>query len=182
MIARISINASTEVLTAVGGSPFAAGTFMRQLALVPAENFLYVPSRSDSNFHAYSVASGVLAPIGGSPVASAGQLMSAAVSPDGGYLYTGRQTANNIIGYSLNAGTGAPTALAFAPTAVAFPQTLSFEPGGKYLFSFRGGATNGVDVFNFNAATGELNQTTGSPYTFGSGAHQVVFLTETISQ
>ncbi|MEQ9364274.1 MAG: beta-propeller fold lactonase family protein [Leptospirales bacterium] len=130
-----TVNPTTGAVTAFGGSPFAAGTFMRQLALTPTENFLYVPSRSDSNVRIYSNAAGALAQTGGSPFGSTGQVQGAAVSPDGRFLYTSQQTANTVAGFSIDGPTGNLTALGTGPNAVAFPQTLYFEPGAGYLFS-----------------------------------------------
>ena len=177
-----SVNPSTGALSAVGGSPFAAGNFMRQLALTPSQNFLYVPSRNDSNYRIYSVASGMLTETGASPFGVTGQAMAAAVSPDGSFLYTGQQTANTITGYSLNASNGNPTALVLAPTSVSFPQTLFFEPGGKFLFSLSSSAEGNLNVFTWNTSTGELTNAAASPHGFGDSPYQAAFLTETVAQ
>jgi 6-phosphogluconolactonase (cycloisomerase 2 family) len=177
-----TVNPTTGALAAVGGSPFAAGAFNRQLALTPDESFLYVPSRNDSNFRIYSNAAGVLTQTGASPFAGVGQVQGAVVSPDGNFLYTGQQTANNIVGHSLDPATGNPTVLAGGPVAAAGPQNLFFEPGGGYLFAFSSSAANGVDVFQWNSTTGALTAAPGSPHTFGDSPYQAVFFTETVTQ
>ncbi|MCR9140917.1 MAG: lactonase family protein [bacterium] len=177
-----TVNPTTGALTAVGGSPFASSNFNRQLALTPTGNFLYVPSRNDSNFRIYSVAAGVLSETGGSPIASSGQVQGAVVSPDGNFFYTGQQTAAVVTGYSLDQGTGAPTALGVGPFAASSPQTLYFEPGGSYLFAISSVGASGVAVFQWDSSTGGLTPGPSSPHTFGNSPHQAAFFTETVTQ
>ncbi len=177
-----SFNPTTGTLTAVGGSPFAADMFMRQIAVSPDENFVYVPSRGGSTLWQYSLSAGALTALAPSNLALGGPGQAAVVSPDGLHLYVGQVTANNIGVYDRDVTTGLLTASALPPETLPAPQSLYFEPGGNYLFAASSTVTNSLSVYSRDASTGALTGISGSPFSFGDSAYQISFLTETVSQ
>ncbi len=181
-ISALSINPSTGALTANAGSPYAGGSFNRQIALSPNGDFAYVPIRNDNNMRIYSISGGVLSEIGvGSPQTLSGLGMGAAVSPDGNYVYVGEQTSNLVRIFSRDQSTGQLSPIG-TDMPVSNPQTLYFEPGGKFLFVMSTAASANVIVFQYNSADGQLTHVTGSPFSFGNGIHQAAFVSETITQ
>lgn len=77
-----SINSSTGALTAVAGSPFAAGTNPSSVAVDKTGSFLYVTNAGNNNVSAYSInaATGGLTSVGGSPFTSGTNPVSIAIS------------------------------------------------------------------------------------------------------
>jgi len=109
-VAAFSIG-STGALTALAGSPFAAGSAPTAMAI--ADNFLYTINSGDGTISGYSVNSstGVLTPLAGSPFAIAGTALTADFSNQ--YLYvTG---ANGIAAFSIGSMTGNLTAVSGSP-------------------------------------------------------------------
>jgi 6-phosphogluconolactonase len=68
-VSAYTINTSTGALTAVAGSPFAAGPNPKRLAVDPTGGFLYVSNEDSDNMTVFSInpTTGVLAQITGSP-------------------------------------------------------------------------------------------------------------------
>jgi 6-phosphogluconolactonase (cycloisomerase 2 family) len=71
-VSAYAINTSTGALTALSGSPFAAGTEPEAIAVDPTGKFLYVANHIGNNLSAYMInpSSGILSTVGGSPVAA----------------------------------------------------------------------------------------------------------------
>jgi len=67
-ISVYTINATTGALTAVAGSPFAAGKTPSSLMTDPSGKFLYVTNQGDNTISAFTIAAdtGVLTPVAGS--------------------------------------------------------------------------------------------------------------------
>ena len=68
-VSAFTINASSGALTAVAGSPFAAGAGPCSFSVDPAGKFVFVANNSSGNVSAYAIntSSGVLTAVAGSP-------------------------------------------------------------------------------------------------------------------
>jgi 6-phosphogluconolactonase (cycloisomerase 2 family) len=68
-VSAYTITAGTGVLTAVAGSPFAAGASPSGVTVSPNDAFVYVSNQDSNNVSAYTIAAGTggLTSIAGSP-------------------------------------------------------------------------------------------------------------------
>ena len=71
-VSAYAINPTTGALTAVTGSPFAAGTNPRSVTVDPTGRFAYAANQNSNNVSAYTIngTTGALTPITGSPFAA----------------------------------------------------------------------------------------------------------------
>jgi 6-phosphogluconolactonase (cycloisomerase 2 family) len=71
-VSAYAINATTGALTAIAGSPIAAGTNPRSLTVDPSGKFAFVANRGTNNVSVYTIdaATGALTAIAGSPFAT----------------------------------------------------------------------------------------------------------------
>ena len=111
-------NPPDGALTAVAGSPFAAGLSPVAMALDPSSKFLYVADAQSNQVSQYriSTGTGVLTPLPNSPIGSgtspvwiAVRLGSATVKSTGGtttYVYVANQGSNTISAYSYDSTVG----------------------------------------------------------------------------
>ncbi|HZT01058.1 MAG TPA: beta-propeller fold lactonase family protein [Steroidobacteraceae bacterium] len=172
-VAGFSIDATTGALTALAGSPYAAGTNAGGIpAFSPDGKYLYVVDQNTSggSVSGYSIdpTTGVLTALAGSPFAAGSNPYWIVFTPNGQFAYVSNFSGNNISAYSVSAGV-----LTAMPTPVPVdggPQDLTIDPAGTHLFVpvSSGGANGGVDVFTINA-DGTLTKVTGSPYAVGIG-------------
>jgi 6-phosphogluconolactonase (cycloisomerase 2 family) len=114
----ISTTAPIGALTAVPGSPFAAGS--QPLSLATVNSYLYVSNAGDGTISGYSINStnGVLTPLAGSPFAIRGAAL--AIDTLGPYLYA--SGASGILAFSINTQNGKLSPIAGSPFAA--PQAL----------------------------------------------------------
>lgn len=178
-IAALSIDQATGNLATVGGSPFASGNFMRQVALSPDESFFYASSRNSGNVSLYSNSSGALSSIGTFDPDSSNPVQAMTLSPDGKYLYTGTLTSNLLQGFSVNTSTGAINNTPVFSISMNGVQNLYFEPMGRFLIAICDTAINGIRVFEYDDTSGNLTEVSGSPFDPGDSPFQAEFFTET---
>lgn len=112
LVAALSVDTSTGVLTAVPGSPFATGNGPFSIAVDQSGKYLYTANSHDNTISAFTIdaATGVITPVSGSPFATGavgGFPFALAMDPAGMFLYTANQGSDNISGLSINATTGA---------------------------------------------------------------------------
>jgi 6-phosphogluconolactonase len=169
-ISVLGITATDGVLSAVLGSPFAAGTFPRGLAIDPSGKFLYVANSSSSistgNYVlGFSIdPSGGLTPVPGSPFAAGLNPVSVAVEPSGRFVYVADNGGSSISAYSLNSTSGALTPITGSPFTIPnFPIALTVDGSGKYVLVGHDGTT-GVSVLAIDGTTGGLTPVSGSPF------------------
>jgi 6-phosphogluconolactonase len=79
-VSGYTIDSSTGVLTAITGSPFAAGSAPYSVSVEPSGTFAYVTNFYGGNVSGYTIDSktGVLTPITGSPFAAESEPVSIA--------------------------------------------------------------------------------------------------------
>lgn len=114
-VSAFTVNPSTGALTAVSGSPFAAGSNPLSVTVDPTGRFAYVGDAVNGHVYAFSINStGALTAVSGSPFAAGmpgTQLSSVTVDPSGNFAYVTDFFYGFIDAFAINAGTGALTAV-----------------------------------------------------------------------
>jgi 6-phosphogluconolactonase len=169
-IGGYSVDATTGALTAITGSPVATGLDCPSwMGVNPAQTFLFAPDIDTNKLYVYSIgATGALTAVTGSPYTQCGQ--QAAVDPSGKFLIVPDDCSDNVAVYSIGA-TGALTAVTGSPfsgTNLNSPDTVSIDPGDKWVYIAGSGK---IHVFSL-AATGALAEATGSPVTAGTNTNE----------
>src|SRR3984893_11333721 len=181
-VSGYTINPSTGALTAITGSPFAAGVYPRSVAVDPSGKFAYVANEFGNNLYSVSGSvsgytidptTGALTAITGSPFATGGLPLSVAVDPSGKFAYVANYSDNNVSGYTINPATGALTPIIGSPfPAGTNPGLVAVDPSGKFAY-VANSSDNNVSGYTINSATGALTAIAGSPFLAGSGPFSV---------
>jgi 6-phosphogluconolactonase len=130
-VSAYSVDASTGALTAIAGSPFAAGTLPVAVAVDQTGHFAYVVNQMDATISAFTIdrASGALTPVSGSPFATGTSPTSVAIDPSSFYVYVTKGGANTVSAYAIAADSGALTAITGSPFATgALPDSVAVDP------------------------------------------------------
>ncbi len=166
-----SIAQSDGSLTAVTGSPFAAGDGSQSLAFDAAGTHLYVANYDGNTISAYSLdtSTGALTPLANSPYAVSGtDPQPSQIVTAGNYLYVADFGTNSVQVFSIDAGTGELTqGVTGAPFATdTGPVSLAVDPSGSVLYTANAGQTQAsISAFKINSSTGVLTAVTGNPLT-----------------
>jgi 6-phosphogluconolactonase len=154
---------SSGSLSAISGSPFAAGAGAEFMALDKVHNFLFVANQSANSLSAFAVntGTGMLSAVPGSPFATGATPLGIAVDPMGKFVFVANQNGNSVSVFTINGANGSLTAVPGSPfTGVTSPFGLAVDPSGAFLFisNFDGNAGTGntVSTFSINAGTGTL--------------------------
>jgi len=133
--------AANGTLSALPGSPFAAGRNPAGTAVEPSGKFLYVANVLSSDVSGYSIASdGSLTPIPGSPFPAASGAISVAIDPTGKFLYVPSCGADcsgsgpgSIAAFAITTGNGVLVPVPGSPFAAGtYPYEMAFgNPGGS---------------------------------------------------
>jgi hypothetical protein len=179
--------AGDATMTALPGSPYAAGIAPTQMAvaLMPSSSSLaaslYASDSGDPNggILAFAIASdGSLSPIAGSPFATASNagpsyLLNASNSAGNQFLFVSLSNAGQIAGFSIDNATGALTPIPGSPfTAGKGPGTLVNGPTANQLFVIN---TGDHTVEAFNIATNGMLTPNGSPVAVGTANGGMTF-------
>jgi 6-phosphogluconolactonase (cycloisomerase 2 family) len=154
------------VLTAVSGSPFAAGVHPSAIASDSTSGYVYVTDSASGNVRGYSVAAGVLNPLSGISY-PAGNLPSAiVVDPKYPFAYVTNALDGNVSAYSIGSG-GALTRVGTYASGIQ-PVAIGIDPGTDHFvftINFLGDGANGtVSNFVMSTTAGTLINTQHSPY------------------
>ncbi len=105
-VSAFTIDATTGLLTAITGSPFAAATSPNAVTVNPAGTFAYVANGASNDISAYSIdaPTGVLVPVG--TFAAGSDPSEIAINPAGTFAYVPNRNGNDISVYSIDAPTG----------------------------------------------------------------------------
>jgi len=158
---------SGGALTAVGGSPFAAGTQLSAIASDASSSYLYVTDKANADVLGFTIASsGALAPLttgagGGNSFAAGNEPVGIAVDPAYPYVYVVNSLDSNLTAYSMSNGT-----LTYVGTYTTGlqPVAIGIDPSTeRFLFTanFLG---NNVSGFELNKTNGTLLDSQYSPY------------------
>jgi 6-phosphogluconolactonase len=166
-ISAFAVNFASDALTAVRGSPFAAGTDPKALALYRlSSTYLYVANAGSDTVSAFAVdtRSGSLTPLSPATFATGKGPSSIAVDPTGRFMYVANNGgSNDVSAFSVDPATGILTPVAGSPfPAGANPLSLAL---GKFLYTANPDATNSsISGFNVDANSGALTPLSGSPF------------------
>jgi 6-phosphogluconolactonase (cycloisomerase 2 family) len=165
-----ALNDATGALTPIPHSSPETLTPGFHVAGDPQGRFLFVvngdgtPGSSKLAVYRIDATTGALTPV--SPiVTTASDPWCTAVDPSGKYVYV--RCGSSISAYSLDGATGVLTSLGAAIPTSADRGDIIVHPSGRYLFT-AGKASNSVDVFEINAASGALTRK-GAPYLLPTG-------------
>ena len=170
-ISAFAIDASGAMASVVG-SPFAAGSGPRSIAVDSSSNHLYVANHGEgaNNVSAYSIntTTGTLSPVVGSPFAAGIRPASVAIHPSGKFAFVANDASNNVTVYSINGTAGALAEISGSPFAAGLgPTAVGFDPSGKFAY-VTNGSSNNVSVFTIGDGTGALTAVAGSPFVTGT--------------
>lgn len=176
-ISVYSIDASTETLTEIAGSPFLVRNtdpdqeYNLSIFAAPSSNFVYaivINNYGDSGAYVFSADSttGELTVVPGSPF-SIGDPASAILHPSGKFLYaTAPGTGISVFALDANSGAVSPTPVSTGPVSGYFGLTLVDPDGQVLLFNT---SNDTASSFLINGSTGALTAVTGSPFTVAPG-------------
>jgi 6-phosphogluconolactonase len=169
-VSAFVVNSATGALTAVPGSPFAAGTDPKAMALaLPwwGGYNLYVANAGSDTVSAYNIDTntGALTPLSTATIATGEGPASIVINSNLGYVFVANNGgSNDISAFSLS-----PSGLTPVPgspfPAGGNPLSLDFGAGGNFLYAANPDATNpSVSGFSIDPATGALSPLSGSPF------------------
>jgi 6-phosphogluconolactonase len=163
-----STDQQSGTLTAVPGSPFAAGPNPSKLAIDAAGRFLFVANQGNGSVSVFSIgANGALSSVAANVPSGRGAL-SPAVDPLGKFLYVTNYVDNTVSAFSV-AASGALTPVAGSPyRAGAGTTSVVIDPSGQFLYVTNNTLGN-ISAFTINGTTGALSAVSGSPFTAGQG-------------
>jgi len=148
-------------LTALAGSPFAAGKYPSAIATDSTSSHVYVTDLTNGNVLGYTVTGGTLSPISGSPFPAGGQPDAIAIDTSGKYAYVANMLDSTITAYSI--GSGALTRLGTYATGIQ-PVAIGIDPNmHQYLYTLNFLGSN-ISGFELNS-DGTLFNSMNSPYT-----------------
>jgi 6-phosphogluconolactonase (cycloisomerase 2 family) len=160
------INAADGSLTAVSGSPYAAGNGSQSLAFDSTGAHLYVANFDDNTISAYAIdaSTGALSQLAGSPYTVIGTSpQPSQLARAGNFLYVADSGTNSVQVFAIDAGTGALTqGVSGSPFATqGSPVSLAIDPAGTVLYTAN--SAQNVSGFTINASTGALAAIAGNP-------------------
>ncbi len=172
-ISAFAVNFASGALTPVPGSPFAARTDPKALALYQGDsnNYLYVANAGSDTISAFAVdpSSGALTPLSPATFATGKSPSSIAVNPNpyNGHIYVANNGgSNDVSAFSVDSATGILTPMAGSPfPAGANPLGLALGAGGMFLYTANPDATHpSISGFSVDPASGALAPLSGSPF------------------
>ncbi len=128
----------------------------------------YATSGAGNSVFAYTIdtTTGVFTPVAGSPYTAGSYPIAVAVEPNGKYAYVLNNSSSDITAFAVTASTGALTAIGTYPSGFSYPNKITLDPAGKFLFAKTG---SGIKAYKINAATGALSSV-GSATPVSGGA------------
>jgi 6-phosphogluconolactonase (cycloisomerase 2 family) len=164
-VAAFAINPLTGALTPIAGGPVSADNTPTAIAVDHTGQFAYVTNKGSSDVTFFDIGSnGALTMQTNYPTPGIAQT-AIAVAPSNQYVYTGGYGA--AWGFSLNPTTGALTNASGAPFTLSDDLAgVAVDPTNSFVYATSAFST---DLYGFTiGTTGNLTQTTGSPF---AGAH-----------
>ncbi len=183
-ISGYSIDSATGTLTALAGSPFAAGTQPVAIAVDLTGHFAYVVNQQDATLSAFLIdrTSGALTEVSGSPYATGLSPTSVAIAnnPSGSFVYVANGGGGSVSAYAMTTPSGALTALSGSPYAAGnLPSCVAADPQGGYLYvtNKADGTVSAFEILGEGTGAnglGSLNVPLGSPFKVGAAPQAVV--------
>jgi 6-phosphogluconolactonase (cycloisomerase 2 family) len=160
-VSAFAVNNTTGALTAVPGSPFAAGTDPQAMASDGAS--LYVANAGSDNVFAYGIDGNTGALIGPFTIAATGMNPTSIVYSGSYFIVANHGGSNDISEFYVN---GDLTPVPRSPfPAGGNPLSLALGAGDKFLYSANPDATKpSISGFTIDPATGALSPLSGPPF------------------
>lgn len=160
-------NASGE-LTAVTGSPFAAGLGPAAVVIDPSGSYAYVANVDSSDISGYAIDpdSGALMPLAGSPFVTPHAPSALAIDPLGKFLYATNPLSNTLSIYRIDAWSGALRRVGLAVAAGSAPSAVIVDPTGRFVY-VANQISNDISVYRIDPVSGGLTAISGSPFPGG---------------
>jgi 6-phosphogluconolactonase len=156
-VSAYTVDNSSGALTAVSGSPFAAGTGTVAVGADTAGKFVFAANQG-GDVSAFTVdrTTGVLTEVTGSPFLAGTSPSWVAVDPAGRFVYVVNAGSNDVSGYAVNTTSGALTAFS-ATVLTGTPLGAKVDPGGHFLYVALG--ATGTAIFKISSTDGTLTAT-----------------------
>src|SRR5438270_10349258 len=126
---------NSGVLTALPGSPFAAGPAAQSLVVHPSKKFLYVANAGENDISLFTISStNALTEVTPRPAAGITPVLLV-MDTAGAFLYVANAGSNNISVFSFNSNSGALTAVTGSPFPIGIiPLDMKLSPSGNVLY------------------------------------------------
>jgi 6-phosphogluconolactonase len=163
---------NSGVLTALSGSPYAAGPGVQAVAIHPSKKFLYAANSGSSDVSLFTLDSNGV-PTEVTPRTPVGTTPTLMVMDSGGaFLYVANSGSNNISVFSIDGGSGALSAVAGSPFLIGlFPLNMKLSPSGNVLYVTGAASLNSGVIEVFTVSSGVLTVMNGSPFLTGSNPY-----------
>lgn len=148
-------------LTALSGSPWAAGRQPSAVTTDPTGTYLYATDYGNANVLAYTISSGILTPLSGSPFPSGNQPAAIVADPSYPYLFVANSLDATVTAYSMS--NGALTRLGSFATGLD-PVAIGIDPSTNHFLYTANFLGNNVNNFQLSTTAGTLINTQYSPY------------------
>jgi 6-phosphogluconolactonase (cycloisomerase 2 family) len=153
---------SGGVLTAVPGSPFAAGVQPSAIASDPKSAYVYVTDSARGDVRGYSVgSSGALATLSGSPFPAGNGPSGVVVDPTYAYAYVTNSVDATVTAYSMSSGV--LTRIGSYATGLQ-PIAIGIDPSTNHFLFTVNFLDNTVSDFELSATAGTLLDAQSSPF------------------
>ena len=152
---------SGGVLTALNGSPYAAGSYPSAIASDATSTYVYATDFNKGDILGYTVSNGVLTPLGGSPFRAGNQPSAIVIDPSFPYLYVTNSLDATVTAYSMS--NGALTSLGNYDTGLD-PVAIGIDPSTNHFLYTANFLGNNATGFELSATAGTLIDSQFSPY------------------
>ena len=153
---------SGGVLTAVPGSPFAAGVQPSAIASDPKSAYVYVTDSARGDVRGYSVgSSGALATLSGSPFPAGNGPSGVVVDPTYAYAYVTNSVDATVTAYSMSSGV--LTRIGSYATGLQ-PIAIGIDPSTNHFLFTVNFLDNTVSDFELSTTAGTLLDAQSSPF------------------
>jgi 6-phosphogluconolactonase len=183
-VSGYAVDPTTGALTALAGSPFAAGSRPSAVAADPSNKFLYVANKLSNNVSAFTVdaKSGALTEIAASPFAVGSAPVALAVDPLGKFVYVANQTSNSLSVFALDGVSGALTPASGSPFPTAMsPNSVAVDPLGRFVYvpnfvvpQAYGSLDSNVSAYSVDRTGDTLHTVPGSPFSVNAPVYATV--------
>jgi len=155
-VSAFTIEPSTGVLSAVPGSPFAAGTNPAFVTVDPSGQFVYVANETSNDVSVFRIdAGGVLAAIATVPITEGSTPIRVALDPTGKFAYVANRNSANVSAFTVEP-TGQLTRVMGSPYITGQgPFSVTLDPAGQFAYT-ADQTSDTITGFTIDPATGAL--------------------------
>ena len=173
-VSGFAVDPTSGALTALAGSPFAAGSSPSAVAADLSNKFLYVANKLSNNVSAFTVdaKTGALTEITGSPFAVGSAPVALSVDPLGKFVYVVNQNSNSLSVFALDSSSGALTPASGSPFPTAVnPNSVAVDPLGRFVYvpnfvvpQAYGSLDSNASAYSVDRTGDTLHTVPGSPF------------------